>query len=823
MTGRTLLLVAIALPLVCDRGRTQQALTDAAPPAGAELTRLLRETGLDPDECYRVRDLRLAKEDLRIFFNDGYLIFSKPIHGERVAAVFTGEVENGDGEILLLPPYRGERQSLARFTASPNLGEHFRAALLIFTDGSAQTLLDEVVKNNGGKKAPEMGPLLAQQWSPVVANVQEGFELRIVRDLLTPVPNRLSFMFAGIAGKKLGNFDLFYDTQAQEQIMAGQLAERNGRSLYDIWTSFPSRSARNGAAKVPDSTYTSQRYTIDAGLDATLRLKAKVHIDVTIGRSPARVLPFSIARSVEVTSARIDGKPAEVLFHESTRGRAVREGDDDPFLLIAGDPLAPSSTHEVDIEEEGSVITPTGKDVYFVGARASWYPHSGVDFSTYDLTFRYPRRLTLVSAGDVMEDRTDGDWRITRRVTAVPIRVAGFNLGDYEKIAVGTSGLRVEVYGNRRLEAALQPKMTETIVESQSLPALRLPGGRGGGRASTAPSVQTTLPPPPDPLARLRIVASDVSSSLQFYSTIYGPPALPSLTVSPIPGAFGQGFPGLVYLSTLSYLDPGARPASSRGPEEQVFFSDLIEAHEVAHQWWGNVVLPAGYQDEWICEALSSYSALMYLEKKKGPKALTDVLENYRDSLTRKMDNGQMVDSAGPITWGFRLESSSSNQAWRSITYNKGAWIFHMLRRRLGDERFFKMLAGLRRQYEKRTISTAELRTFIKQDLPPKFTPTMVDEFFDNWVYASGIPALKLTYSVKGAAPAVRLTGQVEQSGVDDDFSAEIPVEVQFAKGAPQVIWVQTASSAAPFSATLKQAPSRVSIPAGTGVLATKK
>ncbi len=278
-----------------------------------------------------------------------------------------------------------------------------------------------------------------------------------------------------------------------------------------------------------------------------------------------------------------------------------------------------------------------------------------------------------------------------------------------------------------------------------------------------------------------------------------------------------------MYLSTLSYLDPNERPAYSRGPREQVFFSDLIEAHEVAHQWWGNLVLSAGYQDEWISEALANYSALLYLEKKKSTKAMTDVLEDYRDSLVKKDAEGQMIDSAGPITWGFRLESSAASDAWRAITYNKGAWIFHMLRRRLGDERFLKMLGELRRRYENRTLSTAELRALVKLDLPPRFTPSMVDSFFDNWVYATGIPALKVTYTLKGVAPAVKISGEVEQSGVDDDFSVEAPVEIQFAKGAPQVIWVETSNGGSTFSATLKQRPLHVSIPIGTGMLAVKK
>src|SRR5215475_12233419 len=130
----------------------------AAGPSGSELAKQIREAGLDPTECYRVRDLSFQKEDIRIYLTDGYLIFSKPIDGNRRSAVFTAEVEGGDGEVLLLPPYRGERQSLAMFTQSANLDEHFQAALMIFTDASTQSLLDRMVKDGAGRKVPEMGP-----------------------------------------------------------------------------------------------------------------------------------------------------------------------------------------------------------------------------------------------------------------------------------------------------------------------------------------------------------------------------------------------------------------------------------------------------------------------------------------------------------------------------------------------------------------------------------------------------------------------------------------------------------------------------------------
>jgi aminopeptidase N len=208
----------------------------------------------------------------------------------------------------------------------------------------------------------------------------------------------------------------------------------------------------------------------------------------------------------------------------------------------------------------------------------------------------------------------------------------------------------------------------------------------------------------------------------------------------------------------------------------------------------------------------------LWLEKKHGSKAVDAVLDDFRARLLTKDAEGRTLESAGPIVWGVRLESSGIPDAWRSITYEKGAWIMHMLRRRLGDDRFLKMLAELRRRYEFRAVTSEEFRALAAEFLPPRTPSGTLDTFFDNWVYASGIPVLKVQSSTKG----LKVSGTVTQSGVDNDFSVDVPVEIQFAKGPSQTIWVRTSNEAVPFSVTVKQAPVRVGLGAFS-VLAAKR
>jgi aminopeptidase N len=295
-------------------------------------------------------------------------------------------------------------------------------------------------------------------------------------------------------------------------------------------------------------------------------------------------------------------------------------------------------------------------------------------------------------------------------------------------------------------------------------------------------------------------------------------PPIRNLAVTPIPGGFGQGFPGLVYLSTLAYLDPGQRPPNLHQRAEETFYSELLESHEVAHQWWGNMVVPAGYADEWLMESLSNYSALMMLEKKKGPKAVDAVLESYKGHLLTKSQDGKTLEAAGPITWGYRLQSSLAPNAWRPVTYEKGTWIIHMIRRRLGDQRFMAFLREVSKRYRFAAISTEQFRELAATYTPPKSEDAALKTFFENWVYGTGIPSVKLAYTVRG----LKLTGTLAQRGVEDDFTAFVPVEVQTGRQ-KAVYWLSTGTDTVSFSIPLKMPPTKVSLLAGDSLITTWK
>ena len=773
----------------------------------ADVARAIRENSFDRDECYRVRDLSLVKEDIHIYLTDGYLIFSKPVAGRPIAAIFLADADGGDGELMLLPPDRAERRSLATYIDSPNLDEHFRGAVFLFTGDVYDELKKQLPDNPANKKIPELGALLDEQWSSTLRNLGAGYQTRLTLDLLGWPTSRPGLLAAFIQGNKLGNFDVVFDPDSPEQILVGQLTTRDNRLFFDTWTSFAARSSRlHPAASKPEISV--RDYRIQAVVNDDLSLSAVTRVKATPAAGGMAVVPFDITPEMEVTEATVDGRAAEVLQSNGLRVNLMRGGNS-LFLVVPPEPLREGVEYEFEFHHSGKVIHDAGDRIFYVSARGLWYPVFGQQFTSYDLVFRYPRDLDLVTPGEVVEDRTEGDWRETRRRTSSPIRMAAFNLGNYDHARLQRAGYTVDVCANRALERALQPRT----------PLILTPPTTAVRRRAQPDPIEATAPAEASPQQRLQDLASEVASALEYMASKFGPPALPQLTVSPIPGAFGQGFPGLIYLSTLSYLKNLPTSHSPATVQTELFFEDLLQAHEVAHQWWGNRVTAASYRDSWLMEALANYSALLYLEKRKGGHSVELMMDTYRAELLAKSEGGQAVDSTGPIVLGPRLENSQEPRAWRSIIYGKGSWIIQMLRRRMGDERFFSMLHELMTRYGGKEISTEGFRELAAQFLPPKSDDPKLEAFFEQWVYGTGIPTLKLAWSIKGKAPSLRLAGTLTQSDAGEDSSVIVPVEIQVARGRTITHWVRSSTDPVAFTVALTQPPLKVALDPHQAVL----
>jgi hypothetical protein len=281
-----------------------------------------------------------------------------------------------------------------------------------------------------------------------------------------------------------------------------------------------------------------------------------------------------------------------------------------------------------------------------------------------------------------------------------------------------------------------------------------------------------------------------VDTSIGFFEKYGGPFPFRKLGVSQIPGTFGQGWPGLLYLSTFSYLPPEIQERVGLSSTSQELFTDIIPVHEVAHQWWGNVVGWSSYRDQWINEGLSVYLSLLFADSQKIPgRTLLAWLGRYRKRLLiREPDTDTAPADVGPVTMGSRLSSSKSPGAYDVVVYSKGAWIIHMLREMLRqpnsrdpDARFIALLRTLATRYAQQALSTEQLQKEVEAVMTPNMDlegGRSMEWFFEEFVRGTGIPRYKAEFTVHRTEKGFQVRGKLLQSGVPRSFIAPVPLYV---------------------------------------------
>jgi hypothetical protein len=185
-------------------------------------------------------------------------------------------------------------------------------------------------------------------------------------------------------------------------------------------------------------------------------------------------------------------------------------------------------------------------------------------------------------------------------------------------------------------------------------------------------------------------------------------------------------------------------------------------ANTIAHQWWGSEVSPRTLNDAWITNGMARYGELMYLEDESGKNALRAALAD--------VSAGALAYDIIPLSSSARLAPFSPQ--FQSMTLEKGAMIFHMLRGEIGDKAFLATLKGVLSQYTDASIRTDDLEKVAEAQSQQQLTP-----FFAQWVDGTGAPTFTDKYSVYrlGNNKGFRTIGDITQ---DLDLF-RMPVEVR--------------------------------------------
>jgi len=266
--------------------------------------------------------------------------------------------------------------------------------------------------------------------------------------------------------------------------------------------------------------------------------------------------------------------------------------------------------------------------------------------------------------------------------------------------------------------------------------------------------------------------------ALAFYSERVGPYSYEKLANVQSNSVSG----GMESASALFYA-----PGSVVGDRNTRWRNVVI--HEIAHQWFGNAVTAHNWDDVWLSEGFATYFTQLFIEHAYGRDEFVDNMRRSR----------QTILDFYAKTPDYRIVHDNLNDMSRvttGMTYQKGAWVLHMLRQRMGDDRFWAGIRTYYRRYQDASASTADFREVMEQTSGESLTT-----FFDQWLYRGGNPQLSVTWAWDSTARTVTVT--VTQTQPGPPFALPLELGVRTATGATRIerIDMNGASATATFKA----------------------
>jgi aminopeptidase N len=244
----------------------------------------------------------------------------------------------------------------------------------------------------------------------------------------------------------------------------------------------------------------------------------------------------------------------------------------------------------------------------------------------------------------------------------------------------------------------------------------------------------------------------------------------------------------------------GAQHVSSSGTSRSII------AHELAHQWWGDLVTLSSWNDIWLNEGFATSSEVLFFERFLNLPAGELMSQSY--------DDGQVRGRLGGTVYA---EDEFNPFDDTGAIYTKGAWILHMLRRILGDGPFFEALKDYGRRF---SFGNATTRDF--QQVCEEHYGQSLDWFFQQWIFAEARPVYKITSNIGPRSSSgvykIKLTVKQTQTHSIPGRGGEpanfyfMPVDVQihYADGSLETRVVFNDARKQKFSFTVPKQPVRI-------------
>ena len=742
--------------------------------------RQLRNIGLA--QSFHFDNFSLTSDVATFRFQTGTLTMLAPVNGVVTGAIFIGE-----GSFKLKPVVALDIRELTRRNGAPEVDEDFTEAVFRFTGEARLKFLPGLGDQT---QTPSEAATVFNHWRERMRQRREeaiGFTQDLLQgetmdnvdaDLLAAIYNSAHPIFfnAYLHGKKHKDLRFFVRTRvgALPQLDSPEevtLVNYDPGGMNDgVWylSHLMSEYSNRTASSAEDRRlFATHRYKIETVIGRNGHLFSSATISFESLVPGERVLKFGLLPNLRVTRVT-DEEGQDLHFIQESRK------EDGSFYAILPEAPPLGKERSISVEYAGDkVLVEAGEGSFYVRARTSWYPNlNGFgERALYDLTFKVPRKYKVISVGRLREESTEQEMAVSRWITPIPVAVAGFNYGEYQKIELPDeiTGYKISGY-----------YLTE------------LPDNLRGKRELRA--LQTLAP-----RSMTKYALEQTRAQLQLCSLYFGKSPYDEIYITEQPNFnFGQSWPNLVYLPISAYTDSTQR-FMLFGQINSNFtgYVQEVTPHEVAHQWWAYAVGWASYHDQWLSEGFAEFSAGLFLQQGVAGdwrKDYIDFWERLRRRILEKNTYGVAPNDAGPLWMGLRLISPHTENAYQDVTYPKGAYVLQMLRTLMsstqdqnGDKAFIAMMHDFVESHRDKLASTESFKAIAEKHMTKAMDLAgngRLDWFFTQWVYGTQVPRYKFEYQVTPAdGGKVKLHMTITQSEVDERFGMLVPVFADFGKG----------------------------------------
>jgi aminopeptidase N len=232
-------------------------------------------------------------------------------------------------------------------------------------------------------------------------------------------------------------------------------------------------------------------------------------------------------------------------------------------------------------------------------------------------------------------------------------------------------------------------------------------------------------------------------------------------------------FGGMENASAIFYYEQ-----SVKGKRDE----EALIAHEIAHQWFGNMATEKSFHHLWLSEGFATYMTHQYMESRYGDSLLKMRLQADREKINEFLSRTPRSVIDTTANYMSLLNANS---------YEKGGWVLHMIRKQVGDELFNKIIRAYYEQYRGQNADTDDFRRVVEGQTGKDWSV-----FFSQWLTRKTNPSLQIEWSNSLDGNWVTLNTKQLQSG--DAFSFPLSIDLVNSKGEKKRIKIQLSKTAQP-------------------------